>query len=235
MQRLEGKRILVAGGTGTVGRYLVEAQLEAGASVIVPSRNQQKVDALASQLSPEQRSRLVPVIGDVADEDDGARVVAEAGRIDGVIASIGRWISAPHLLDAPRADLERAIANYAAAHFSAAKVLLPAVEATGGGYVFITGSLSFAPDGPGTGLVAIAGAAQSMLARVLMMERAEKGARINELVIYSAFGHGNDDANEVKGHDIGRYAGFLLSDEGASVAGGTIHLRTRQDLPGDLR
>ena len=230
MKRLQGKRILVAGGTGTVGRYLVNAQLDAGATVIVPSRTQAKVEALAEHVPPDQRSRLITIIGDITDESDGARVVAEAGPIDGAIASIGRWVAAPHVLDAPRADLERAIANYALAHFSAARVLLPAVEKTGGGYVMITGSLSFAPEAPGTGLVAIAGAAQSMLARVLMKERAGKGARINEIVIYSAFGRGNDEANEVKGEDIGAYAAYLLSDEGASVRCSTIHLRSREDL-----
>ncbi len=230
MQRLHGKRILVAGGTGTVGRYLVSAQLGAGAVVIVPSRTQAKIEALASSLPVEQQSRLVPIIGDITDDADGARVVADAGRIDGAIASIGRWVAAHHVLDAPRTDLEQAIANYALAHFSAAKVLLPAVEETGGGYVMITGSLSFAPDAPGTGLVAIAGAAQAMLARVLMKERADKGARINEIVIYSAFGRGNDDANEVKGEDVGRYAAYLLSEAAESLRGSTIHLRSREDL-----
>ena len=230
MTDLQGKRILVAGGTGTVGRYMVHAQLDAGATVIVPSRSKEKIDALAAGLEKGERSRLVAIEGDITSESDGDRIVTEARRIDGVIASIGRWVSADHVLDAKRSDLERAIANYALAHFAAAKVLLPAVEAARGGYVVINGSLAYELDGPGTGLVGIAGATQSMLYRTLMHERADRGARINELVIYSAFGRGNDDANEVKGADIGRYASFLLSDAGASVKGEAIHLRSRNDL-----
>jgi NAD(P)-dependent dehydrogenase (short-subunit alcohol dehydrogenase family) len=136
----------------------------------------------------------------------------------------------PQVLDASRDELERAIASYTLEHFSTAKLLLPAVERTGGGYVMINGSLAYEPDARGTGLVAIAGAAQSMLSRVLMKERAELGARINEIIIYSSFGRGNDDANEVKGADVGRYAAFLLSDVGAGVKGQVIHLKSRADL-----
>ena len=228
MDDLTGKRILVAGGTGTVGRYLVKAQLDAGATVIVPSRDRSRFDALASGVPGADR--LEPIIGDITDEADGKRIVGEARRIDGVIASIGRFVPAPQVLDVSRSDLERAIAGYALAHFAAAKSLLPAVEKTGGGYVMINGSLAYEPDNSGTGLVAIAGATQSMLGRVLMKERSGRGARINELVIYSSFGRGNDDANEVKGGDVGRYASFLLSDSGAHVKGQVIHLSSRDDL-----
>lgn len=230
MVDLAGKRILVAGGTGTVGTYLVKALLDAGATVIVPSRTQAKLDKLRAGVDAGERERLETLIGDITDESQGARLVAAAGRVDGAIASIGRWVQAEQVLDAPRADLERAVANYAFEHFSVAKNLLPAVEKSGGGYVMITGSLSYEPDGPGTGLVAIAGAAQSMLGRVLMKERADRGARINEIVIYSSFGRGDDDANEVKGEDVGRVAAFLLSDEGRARKGEAIHLRSRHDL-----
>lgn len=38
MSNLEGKIILVAGGTGVVGSGIVNALLERGATVVVPSR-----------------------------------------------------------------------------------------------------------------------------------------------------------------------------------------------------
>ena len=100
MTDLSGKRILIAGGTGTVGRYLVQAALDAGATVIIPSRSTGK-----AQLG------TIYILGDITDPRDGARIIAEAGRIDGAIVSIGRWITADHVLDPPRADFERALAN----------------------------------------------------------------------------------------------------------------------------
>lgn len=224
---LKDKRILVAGGTGTVGRFLVNAQLAAGATVIVPSRGQAKLDTLAASLDPALRERLVPLVGDVTDDGDATELLAAAGRIDGAVATIGRFTPAPALLDAPRPDLEGALANYTLAHFSAAKALLPVVEESGGAYVMINGSLAFEPEASGTGIVSIAGAAQSMLARVLMNERESMRARINEVVIYSNLRSTN---NEVTGEDIGRFVGFLLSDQGSGIRSRVLHLRSRQDL-----
>lgn len=229
MADLAGRRILVAGGTGTVGRHLVQAQLAAGATVVVPSRQQTKLDSLFQAVAPDERDRLVPLVGDIVDAEDAARILESAGTLDGAIASIGRFVSAPSVLEAKRSDLERALAAYALAHFSAAQSILPALEERGGGYVMINGSLAYGPDVGGTGLVAIAGAAQSMLGRVLMKERAGLRPRINEIVLYSNLRAADQD-NDVNGGDIGRYAAFLLSDEGAGVKGQVIHLRSRRDL-----
>ena len=228
---LKGKRILVAGGTGNVGRYLVKAQLDAGATVVVPSRSQAKLDALANEIDADDRARLVLLAGDITAEQDVQQLLDSAGILDGAVASIGRFIAAPSVLAAPRADLERAFVGYTFAHFSAAKALLPALEERGGTYVMINGSLAFEPEVAGTGIVSIAGASQSMLARVLMKERADMRARINEVVIYSNLRPGSDEANEVKGADVGRYVSYLLSDAAAAVKGQIIHLRSRQDLP----
>ena len=227
---LTGKRILVAGGTGNVGRYLVKAQLDAGASVVVPSRSQEKLDALANEVDPSHRDRLVTLAGDITDARDVVQLLISAGTLNGAVASLGKFIAAPTLLSAPSADLESAFASYTLAHFAVAQTLLPALEEEGGGYVMINGSLAFEPDSPGAGLVAIAGAAQSMLARVMIDERADLRARINEIIIYSNLRPGGDNANEVKGADIGRYVSYLLSDAGAAVKGQIIHLRSRQDL-----
>lgn len=59
-----------------------------------------------------------------------------------------------------------------------------------------------------------------MLARVLMEELKDEPVRLNDLVLYSSFGWGNDDANQVSGSDIGRYVAHLLSASGSSVRGG---------------
>jgi uncharacterized protein YbjT (DUF2867 family) len=50
MGELHGVRVLVAGGTGNVGRHLVRAQLEAGATVLVPTRSREKLEALLGTL-----------------------------------------------------------------------------------------------------------------------------------------------------------------------------------------
>lgn len=221
---------MVVGGTGNVGRHLVGAQLKTGATVVVPSRDPRKLEALAGAVPPDQAGRLRTLVGDMTDEADAARLLNEAGPLDGAVASLGGFVEAPSVLSAPRADLERALDGYLFAHLAVAGALIPHLEERGGGYVTINGPLAFAPLFPGAGLVSIATAAQAMLARVLMEETAADRVRVNELVIHSSFGWGNEAENEVTGEDIGRYVAHLLSPEGEGIRGRSIHLESREAL-----
>ena len=234
MSTLQGKRILIAGGAGKVGRHLVQAQLAAGATAIVPSRNPSKLDALEGSIGEDGRARFVRVVGDITDPNEAAQILERAGPLDGAVASLGEVVMAPEILNASESDLRKTLDGYVVAHFAAARALLPVLRERGGGYVTINGPLAFDLRLPGAGLVSVATAAQAMLARVLMQDPANASVRINEVVIYSSFGWGNDDANLVSGADIGRYVAYLLSDRGAAIRGETIHLRSRDMIPGDL-
>lgn len=227
---IEGRRVLIVGGAGNVGRHLVQAHVDAGATVIVPSRSPERLEALASFISSGGRDRIVPVTGDITSGRDQPGILREAGPIDGAVASLGRFVAASSVLEAPQGDLERALHDYLLAHLMVARAVIPALRARGGGYVMINGPLAFDPLFPGAGLVSIATAAQAMLARVLMREVAGTGVRVNELVIYSSFGRDNEEDNVVTGADVGRYVAYLLSDEGAAVSGECIHLRTPDAL-----
>lgn len=225
-----GRRVLIVGGAGNVGRHLVQAHVEAGATVIVPSRSPERLDALASFVSAGGPGRVVPVTGDITSDRDQPDILRKAGPIDGAVASLGRFVAAPSVLTAPQGDLDRVLRDYVLAHLTVARAVIPALRARGGGYVMINGPLAFDPLFPGAGLVSIATAAQAMLARVLMQELADTGVRVNELVIYSSFGRDDEDANAVTGADVGRHVAWLLSDEAAAVSGESIHLRTPDAL-----
>ncbi len=189
---LTGTRVLVAGGAGHVGGVMVDSLLRAGATVTVPSRSRERLDALTARVQEGRAERLVPLIGDIADESDGARVrdVArrEMGGIDAVIASMGGFVMAPSVLDTPTDSLRRALDNYVVAHHRVARNLIPALRETGGSYTFINGFLAFGPTFRGAGLIATATAAQAMLARVLMQELEATSVRVNEVVLYTSFG-----------------------------------------------
>jgi NAD(P)-dependent dehydrogenase (short-subunit alcohol dehydrogenase family) len=220
-----GRRVLIVGGAGNVGRHLVQGHVDAGATVIVPSRSPERLDELASFISSGGPGRIVPVTGDITSVRDQPGILREAGPIDGAVASLGRFVAAPSVLEAPQGDLERVLNDYLLAHLMVARAVIPVLRGRGGGYVMINGPLAFDPLFPGVGLVSIATAAQAMLARVLMQELAGTGVRVNELVIYSSFGRDNEEENVVAGADVGRYVVYLLSDEGAAVSGESIHLR----------
>jgi FlaA1/EpsC-like NDP-sugar epimerase len=65
---LAGQTVLVAGGTGNVGRHLVRALLDHGANVVVPSRSPEPVAAPRDRLAGQGADRLITIVGDIRDE-----------------------------------------------------------------------------------------------------------------------------------------------------------------------
>lgn len=234
---LAGQRALVAGGTGNVGRHIVRALLRQGAMVVVPSRSPAKLDALRAVVGGASE-RLLTLVGDVADERDAARLRDEAlqrlpAPLDGVVASLGQWASAPSLLAATRADLVAALESYVVAHFVVARTFLPTLAARGGSYTLINGPSAFAA-WPGSGLVSIATAAQAMLARALAGEAEVKTrVRVTDLVIHPSTWIGPDmiaDGGPIDGDAVGRYVAALLA--GRVSGAPTVHLESPEQLAG---
>lgn len=231
---LADRSAVIAGGTGSVGRHLVRAFLEAGSTVVVPSRSSAKIDGLRTGIGARLAERLITIEANLSDEGEGERVrediLRRVGQVDAAVASLGGFVAAPSVLDAPLPDLEYAFRGYPIAHLLAARAVLPTVKA-GGSYTFINGPLAFDPLFPGAGLISIATAAQAMLARVVMKE-AGNGIRVNELVLYTRFGWDDDETTHgaVSQTDVGRYSAYLASDLGAHVRGESIHLSTLEPL-----
>ena len=62
---------LVAGGTGPVGRYIVRALLDHGATVLVPSRLTERLEALRVTLGDRTVHHFTGIHGDLSDEATG--------------------------------------------------------------------------------------------------------------------------------------------------------------------
>src|SRR3712207_6612843 len=84
---LAGATTPAAGGAGRVGRHIVDALLDAGATVIVPSRSPDRARQLREAIASDRRDRLVTLLGDIGDDRDGRRLLDEAfataGPLDG--------------------------------------------------------------------------------------------------------------------------------------------------------
>ena len=87
---LTGKRVLVTGGGTGSGADLARGFAAAGAQVVVTGRRPEPLAAVANSASGIQA-----VVGDVTSEADVARMFAEAGPVDIVIANAGVAESAP--------------------------------------------------------------------------------------------------------------------------------------------
>jgi NAD(P)-dependent dehydrogenase (short-subunit alcohol dehydrogenase family) len=212
---LENTVALVAGGTGNVGRAIVRGLLARGATVVVPSRTPAKLSALREGQDSGERRRLVTLSGNIGDERDAELIrgaaLDQAGRIDAVVASLGRFVPSPSLLSAPLTAVEGVLDDYVLAHFVVARTFIPRLMELGGSYTFINGMLAFSSM-PGSGLVSVATAAQAMLAEVLFRETADSRARVNELVLHVGIGWGSAEETERNGRIVAdAVANIILS------------------------
>lgn len=221
-----GRTVVVAGGTGNVGRVLTTAFLRAGATVVVPSRSAAKIMELRAEIGQADSERLITIEASIGDETDAPRlveqIVSEAGPIDAAVATLGRFVPTPSLMDASVVELQQVVDGYLIGHLVAAKTLIPALRPKGS-YTLINGPLAFEPMFPNASLVSTVTASQAMLARVLF-EQAEP-VRVNELVLYTPFGWGDEKRRgAVSQEEVARYTSYLASDHAAEIRGRTIHL-----------
>ena len=88
---LAGRSVVVTGGTGVLGRAIVQGLLNAGANVAILVRNQVKAESLLAEMS--KKDSAVIVGGDVLKKDDLQRALEEViktfGRVDCLVNGAG--------------------------------------------------------------------------------------------------------------------------------------------------
>ncbi|WP_210485426.1 SDR family NAD(P)-dependent oxidoreductase [Microvirga antarctica] len=92
---LPDRSAIVTGGAGLLGRGIVETFLREGASVVVVDRNVEGATALAERLGNAGLPRVAVVTGDVTDEAEVDRIVADAeaffGPVNSVVSCAGQY------------------------------------------------------------------------------------------------------------------------------------------------
>jgi len=93
--RLDGKRVLVTGGTNGIGIEIARGVLARGADVILPCRNPQKGARVRDELRQNGNGRVDLVAMDLADlrsvREGAPQITAAGGRIDVLIENAGVW------------------------------------------------------------------------------------------------------------------------------------------------
>lgn len=170
--------VLVAGGTGGIGREVVRAMAAAGGTVAFTYRSaSDTAERLVAEVPGSRSYRL-----DLTDLDATGRVVAQAvadlGGLRTLVYAAGPHVPMRHLSRVAPADLRGQLEADAAAFFALASAALPALRESGGSIVAVTTAATtrFAVR---DGLSVAPKAAVEALVRGLAVEEGRFGVRAN--------------------------------------------------------
>ena len=105
--KLIGKTAIVTGGAGGLGLPMARAYAEAGANVVVTSRNAENIQKVADEINDKgQKAIAIPVDITDADQLDEliSRTVETFGSVDVIVNNAGRWGKSQKAEDTPLDD-----------------------------------------------------------------------------------------------------------------------------------
>ena len=210
--RFDGRLVLVAGGTGALGRALSLAFLEAGAHVAVTYRRRAEFDALAEG-APAHADRLEGHASDATDETATHRLVddllARHARLDVLVNAVGGYAGGRPLWELESAEFDRLLALNLRSGYALARA---GVQPSAGAAVYSASK-----------------AAALALMDALAAEVAGSGVRVNSVLPSLIDTEANrrampsaDHSKWPKPEDIARVVLFLCSDDARLIHGASV-------------
>jgi len=224
---VDGKVVLIAGGSGALGQTVVPAFTRAGAQVITVDRH-----ALPAQIASG-----AAIQADVADEGDVQRlvtdVVRKAGRIDALINLVGGFAMG-RVVETDAALWQRMLTMNLTAAFLLSKSVLPHMVARGTGRIVHV--VAWAAVEPFAGAAAYIVSKSSLLAliKVLALELSGSGVTVNGVLPNTIDTPANrasmpqtDPSTWTKPESIADTLLFLASEEARQISGAAIPIGVR--------
>lgn len=228
----EGQVVLVAGGTGALGRAVSAAFVEAGATVIVTYRRESEFGALEHAVG-SGAVRLSGYALDVMDEsalaDAISDVVARHERLDVLVNAIGGYSAGAPLWEMETSVLERMLSLNLHSGYRLARAVVPTMLKQGrGALVNVAATAAFNPMPSAGAYVASKAAAVAMIGS-LAADLKGSGVRANSICptiidteANRAAMPGADYSAWAKPGDIARVILFLCSSDARLIHGAAI-------------
>ena len=146
MSDLEGKVGVVTGATKGIGRAIANALCEAGADVVVCSRNAAEAARAAEEIDFAGEGRALGVEADVRDLAQVRRMiestVEEFGKLDILVANAGVGGGFAPIDEIDPEDWSRVIDTNLTGVYNCCHVAVPELRRRGGGWIITIGSLA---------------------------------------------------------------------------------------------
>lgn len=224
--------VLVAGGTGGLGRAVALAFLAAGARVAVTYRRAAELDALkGSAGAGADRLSGHPI--DATDEAAARglvdELVARRGRLDALVNTVGGYAGGARLWEMDASALDRMLLANLRSGYALARAAAPAMLRQGRGAIVNVASRSALVPGAGESAYAASKAAAVALIASLAAELAGTGVRANSILPSIIDTEANrkampraDFTKWPKPEEIARVVLFLCGDDAALITGAAI-------------
>ena len=230
--RFKGKVVLVAGGTGGLGRAVSLAFLEEGAKVVVTYRQQKEFGALKSEAGANGSAiegHGVDVTDETAVRQLLANVLAEHGRLDALVNAVGAYAGGVNLWDLETKVFDQMLALNLRSGYALLRAAIPAMLKQKHGAIVNVASKAALDHGAGAAAYAASKAAAVALMDSLAAEVKGTGVRVNSIlpsIIDTEANRkaiaGADFAKWPKPNDIARVILFLCSDDARVIHGAAV-------------
>jgi short-subunit dehydrogenase len=137
---LEGKRVLVSGATGGIGRAIAEQLAGQGAALALSSRKGDQLERLAASL-PGGTDRHLAVVADLAEPGEAEQLVERAGDLDGLVANAALPATG-RLEQFSSEEVQRALRVNLEAPILMSRALGPRLAEKGNGHLVFIASLA---------------------------------------------------------------------------------------------
>jgi NAD(P)-dependent dehydrogenase (short-subunit alcohol dehydrogenase family) len=226
------KVILVAGGTGGLGRAVSLAFLDEGAKVVVTYRDQKEFDALKTEAGANGSS-IQGYVVDVTDETAVRqlfdRVLAEHKRLDALVNTVGGYAGGVNLWELDTKVFDRMLALNLRSGFVLARAAIPAMLKQKHGAIVNVAAKAAFDHGAGAAAYAASKAGALALMDSLAAEVKGTGVRVNSILPSIIDTEANrkampnaDFAKWPKPGEIARVILFLCSDDAKVIHGAAV-------------
>lgn len=230
--RFESRVVLVAGGTGGLGRAVTSAFLEEGATVVISYRNQpewEKFKTASSQHAPRLEGHEVDVTDEVAVDQLVEKILSEHNQMDALVNTVGGYVGGLKFWEMETKVFEQMLNLNLRSGYALSRAAVPAMLKQGhGAIVNVAAKAAFDHAAGASGYVASKAAAVAMLDS-LAEDLKGTGVRVNTILPSIIDTEANrkampkaDFAKWPKPQDIAHVILFLCSDDAKVIHGASI-------------
>jgi len=230
--RFEGKVVLVAGGTGGLGRAVTLAFLEEGAKVIATYRKQEELDTLKIRAGVNT-AQLDGVAVDVTDEAAARqlieKIVGKYRRLDAMVNTVGGYAGGTKLWELETKVFDQMLALNLRSGYALSRAAVRAMLKEGHGAIVNVASKAAVDHAGGAAAYAASKSAAVALLDSLAADLQGSGVRANTVLPSIIDTEANrkampkaDFAKWPKPEEIARVILFLCSDDARVIHGAAI-------------